>query len=227
MIEVELKFEFPAEARTLLHAKLDALPHVRCVRQIDNSDVYYDTASFDCLRQAVFIRIRNRKHLEVKFHEHADPTHNHCIERVFPLKADALVIEEMDVLCSRFIPDWRGAAGSVEEAIRVNGLKEFVHIENQRTQYAYENLTVCVDHVEGLGDFLEIETACEERTEIRRALARLQSFVSSLAFPSLQPVWSGYVEMWLRLHHPQAYQLRKYWEKDRTEQYFEESDALV
>src|SRR5579872_7579470 len=77
MIEVELKFEFPSIARTLLMEKIEALPSVRRLGQINNSDIYYDTANFDCLRQAVFIRIRNRARLEVKFHDYADPAHTH------------------------------------------------------------------------------------------------------------------------------------------------------
>jgi len=163
----------------------------------------------------------------VKFHEYADPAHRHCTERVFPLPSDPLLMKEMNALCSRFIPGWYAAA-TIEEAIQINSLMEFVHIENRRTQYAYEDLTLCIDHVEGLGDFLEIETSCEERADIRRALARLQSFVSDLAFPALQPVWSGYVELWLRLHLPQVYPLRKYQRQDYPEQYYalEGSDIL-
>ncbi|HLQ29463.1 MAG TPA: hypothetical protein VK140_09530 [Ktedonobacteraceae bacterium] len=40
MIEVELKFEIPSESRTVLQAKLDALPFVRGIGHIDNSDTY-------------------------------------------------------------------------------------------------------------------------------------------------------------------------------------------
>jgi adenylate cyclase class IV len=78
VIEVELKFGFPADARMLLQTKLDAML-AQPLGQADNVDTYYDTASFDCLQQAVFVRIRNHKHLEIKYHEHADPAHMHTV----------------------------------------------------------------------------------------------------------------------------------------------------
>jgi len=211
MIEVELKFEIPSDARTLLETKLDAIL-AQPLGQVDNVDTYYDTAGFDCFQQAVFVRIRNHKHLEIKYHEYADPAHMHATERVFPLESGPFLVKEMNNQCSHFIPRWQEAS-TIEEAICINGLTEFVRIEKQRTQYAYENLTLCVDSVEGLGDFFEVETHCEEETKIGQAIAKLQDFVTSLAFPALRPVEVGYVELWLRSHLPQVYRLGKYQEE--------------
>jgi len=211
MIEVELKFEIPSDARVLLETKLDAML-AQPLGQVDNVDTYYDTAGFDCFQQAVFVRIRNHKHLEIKYHEHADPAHMHATERVFPLESGPLLMKEMNNQCSHFIPRWQ-EAGTIEEAICINGLTEFVRIEKQRTQYAYENLILCVDSVEGLGDFFEVETHCEEEIKIGQAIAKLQDFVASLAFSALRPVEVGYVELWLRSHLPQVYRLGKYQEE--------------
>lgn len=208
MIEVELKFGIPSTSRALLEEKIGSLSSVRLLGQIDNSDIYYDTANFDCLRQAVFIRIRNRARLELKFHDYADPAHTHSTERSFRLPSEPPQMKEMNMLCSRFVPGWR-EVDSVEEAICLNGLLEFAHIANRRTQFVHENLLLCLDDVEGLGDFFEIETVCEEESDIERALARLHSFVADLDFPNLQPVKTGYVEQWLRLHRSPVYQLRK------------------
>jgi adenylate cyclase class IV len=205
MIEVELKFEIPARARTLLQARLAALPSVRCLEYLSHVDRYYDTEHFECLQQEVFLRIRNNRRLEIKFHESADPAHTHCTERLFPLQAEPSFVLEMNALCARFLPQWREAE-TIEEAIRVNGLLEFAHLVTLRTRYACEDLILCLDDVEGLGDFFEIETACEEPTQVEHALARLHSFVCDLAFPSLQLVHTGYVELWLRCYHPHIYQ---------------------
>ncbi len=211
MIEVELKFEFPLGARTLLQTKLDTML-AQPLEQVDNVDMYYDTASFDCLQQAVFVRIRNHRHLEIKYHEHADPAHMHSTERVFPLKSEPLLVKEMNILCSHFISGWKEAS-TIEEAIRINGLTEFAHIEKRRTRYWYRDLILCIDSVEGLGNFLEVETYCEEGAKIGEAIAKLQDFVARLAFPVLRPVNVGYVELWLRLYLPQVYQLGKYQEE--------------
>jgi hypothetical protein len=89
----------------------------------------------------------------------------------------------------------------------INGLREFAHIKKRRTQYAYGDMILCVDSVEELGDFFEVETHCEEEAKIEQAIANLQDFVTSLAFPVLRPMEVGYVELWLRLHLPQVYLL--------------------
>jgi adenylate cyclase class IV len=61
--------------------------------------------------------------------------------------------------------------------------------------------------VEGLGDFLEVETHCEEDADTGEARERLQAFVSDL---QVQHINVGYVELWLARHNPAAYQAGRY-----------------
>ncbi|QBD78252.1 CYTH domain-containing protein [Ktedonosporobacter rubrisoli] len=216
MIEVELKFKLPLEAQAYLRSKLLALPSCQKSEATDIDDIYYDTPDFACLQQAVFIRIRNHAHLEIKYHEQDDPAHAHCTEQVFPLPADPTQLKAMGELCTRFLPTWR-EAGSVEEILKSNGLRAFIHLKNQRTRYRYKHLVVCTDRVEGLGDFLEVETHCQVESEVEAARASLQDFIAELSLPSLHAVRVGYVELWLRQHLPHVYQLGKY----RVEDYLE------
>lgn len=208
MIEVELKFEIPPEFRPLLQATLDDLPGAHLLGQISNSDSYLDTADLDCLKQAVFIRIRNHDQLELKFHDSADPAHTHSTEREFLIEPGPSLMHEFNSLCSRFISGWYDAR-TVEEAIHLNSLIEYAHIEKRRTQYSLDTITLSIDDVEGLGNYLEIETSCEEGAEIEQSLERLHAFVSDLAFPTLQPVRTGYVEQWLHLYRPQLFSLKQ------------------
>jgi adenylate cyclase class IV len=209
MIEIELKFELLPGSWTQLQTQLGAIPLVRLVGRVNDVDIYYDTASFDCFRQAVFLRFRNHARLEIKFHEDDDPDHMRSTERAFPLESGPQLVQEMNALCARFIPNWQ-AVSTVEEAIRANGLVELARIKKQRTQYTYKDLILCIDRVEELGDFFELETHGQEGVETGQAIARLQDFVSKLALPDLQPVRIGYVEMWLRRHLPQLYHQGKY-----------------
>jgi adenylate cyclase, class 2 len=215
MIEVELKFEILTNADNtnnssrLLQEKLQSMPFVHYLEQVVNDDVYYDTANFDCLQQAVFVRIRNHTHLEVKYHEHDDPAHMHSTERVFPLEPETLLVKEMNSLLGRFIPHWQEAE-TIAQAIDINNLTNFAHIQNRRVLYRCEDLTLCIDQVEGLGYFFEVETYCEKETEVEQSLAKLRDFVTTLSFPTLQIVEIGYVELWLRLHLPKVYRLGKY-----------------
>jgi adenylate cyclase class IV len=209
MIEVELKFELTSGSWSQLQAQLSAIPLVSLVGRVDDVDTYYDTASFDCFRQAVFLRLRNQTRLEIKFHEDDDPDHMRSTERVFPLESGPQLVKEMNALCAHFIPTWR-VVNSVAEAIRANNLVELARIRKQRTQYTYKDLILCLDRVEGLGDFFELETHGQEGTDNNQAIARLQSFAQMLTQADLRPVRIGYVEMWLRQHHPRLYHQGKY-----------------
>jgi adenylate cyclase class IV len=206
MIEVELKFEIPSAAWPQLEQRV---AEMQFVCQVRNSDVYYDTADFRLLSQAIFVRVRNQARLECKFNERAAPAHTHCTEHTFSLSPGPEHVSQMNALFSRFLPGWQDAK-TVHEAIAQNGLREMAHIENLRTQYAREDLIVCVDRVEGLGDFLEIEIQCREERETQQALVRLERMAAGIA---LKPVRVGYVERWLQKHHPQVYQRGKYHEE--------------
>jgi adenylate cyclase class 2 len=205
MIEVELKFELLPTSWPQLEERLTTM---QLTRRMKNSDTYYDTAGFDLLRQAVFVRVRNHMHLEFKFNEQAAPAHIQSTEHVFSLMPEPRQAEEMNALFSRFLPRWR-SADTVKEALQQNGLIELALIENRRVQYRYDDLVICVDQVEGLGDFVEIETQCEEGSDTHQAVAQVQRFAAGFA---ARQVRVGYVELWLQKHHPRAYQRGKYHE---------------
>lgn len=206
MIEVELKFAITYDARSRLEASLGTIGDAY---RLHNSDVYYDTPSFDLFSQAVFVRIRNRQRLEFKFNEQAAPEHLFCTERVFPLSARRKQLAEMNRLFAGFLPQWQ-TASTIGEALQKNDLIELARIENSRAEYRYENLVVCVDHVWGLGDFLEIETQCEVESETPGALEQVRAFAAGL---EARQVHIGYVELWLQKYLPRAYRQGKYQEE--------------
>jgi adenylate cyclase class IV len=215
MIEVELKFELAPGCFEQLQARFAAMPAVQRVGQVDSTDIYYDTAHYDCLQRAIFIRIRNQRRVEIKFHEEADPNHTHSTERVFPLRAKPEQMQEFNILCAHLLPLWHSAE-TIEQALQLNGLEAFVPIEKQRMVYTCQDMTLCLDCVGGLGNFLEIEVLCEDHEEHARAaeieivMAHLQQFIAELRLPAQEPVPVGYVELWLRQHRPEVYRLGKY-----------------
>ncbi len=112
----------------------------------------------------------------------------------------------MNALFTRFLPHW-SASSNFSEAITKNNLAELAHINNTREVYVDGAVHLNIDHVEGLGDFLEVEMQCEEDGDTSEALALLHKFIADL---DVQHIKVGYVELWLRIHNPQAYQLGKY-----------------
>jgi adenylate cyclase class IV len=203
MIEVELKVALPQETREKLQEKLQSMEFLGIVH---NSDIYYDTAEFDFLRQATFIRVRNDNLLQIKFNESVEKVHGQVTERAFPLLPGLEQAAAMNSLLGRFLPVW-DAASSFEEARLKNRLIELAHIENKREAYSSNSIYVSVDHLESLGDFLEIEANYEEGSDTSSTIDTLLSFTAGL---NLQRIKTGYVELWLRIQNPQAYLLGKY-----------------
>lgn len=203
MIEIELKCELSPELLDRVHEKTRSMAFNGTVR---NRDIYYDTPAWDLLRRGVFVRIRNHQRVEFKFNEGLTPEHGQVHERVFPLATYPAQTEKMHTLFASFLPTWKPAA-SVAEAIQQNGLVELVTIDNTRESFVSKDFALSIDHVEGLGNFLEIETHCEEGADIEQAQARLQAFVSDL---HVRHIKVGYVELWLYKHNPAAYDAGKY-----------------
>jgi adenylate cyclase, class 2 len=226
MIEVELKFELTSQVEGQLQQILESVPAMRYFKQIDQVDSYYDTEAFDCLQQSVFVRIRDQSSLEIKYHEDFDPLHTHSTEQAFPLPIKSLFLEEMNGLFVRFIPAWKKAE-NLDDAFVRNGLVEFVSIEKQRRQYTYEDIVFCLDTIQGLGKFLELETSCREEQDVAFAEARLRSVLTQFGLPSLSTVNVGYVELWLRQHREDVYFLGKYLLEDDAEQKLSENSNSV
>jgi adenylate cyclase class IV len=203
VIETELKCRLTPDVRGKLEGYLETLQRRG---NVHNLDVYYDTVSWDLLRRAVFVRIRNQARLEFKFNEQAEQRHVHCTERVFPLAASGTAIEQMNGLFASFLPTW-SAAADVTTAMASNHLIELARIDNRREIYTDGLLEVSIDAVEGLGDFLEMEICCSEDREVERALATLQKLAHDL---QAQHIPVGYVELWLHEHNPPAYQVGRY-----------------
>jgi adenylate cyclase class IV len=204
LIEVELKCELFPEALRKLRDKLQFMTFHGVVQSLDR---YYDTIKFDLLQQAVFVRVRNNSQLQFKYNEGHDLAHVQSVECAFPLvPATIQQVEEMNALFTRFLPEWH-TESDFETASIANRLVEIAQIKNRREVYTNDDMQVSVDYVEGLGDFLEVELQYEEGADTGKALAKLHTFISEFG---VQPVSIGYVEMWLRVHNPQAYQLGRY-----------------
>lgn len=206
MIEVEMKLELTPHTLEHLQHQFDSSPSLQFLHQVEQIDSYYDTQDYTCLQQAIFLRVRNRTSLEIKYHDVADPLHTQCIERVFPLHPEPHDLQALNELGARFIAGWRDAA-AVEDAFMLNALAEFVRIEKQRRHYQYEDVLLCIDTIPGLGHFLELEISCKEDQEVARAYERLQEVLTHFALSSLNVIHLGYVELWLYRYSPHVYQL--------------------
>jgi len=203
LIEIELKCELSPQ---LLKKVRQKTQRMEFRGTIYNHDIYYDTPTWDLLRRAVFVRVRNKQKIEFKFNEDASQEHKLSVERIFPLQPSSNDLDRLNSLFAHFLPKWIPAT-SFEEALTKNHLIQLVSINNTREAYANEYIDLSIDHVKGLGDFLEVETQCEEGDDTKHAESQLQAFVADF---HIQHIKVGYVELWLYKHNPEAYQVGRY-----------------
>jgi adenylate cyclase class IV len=203
LIEIELKCELSPQLLEKVRQKIQGMEFRGTVY---NHDIYYDTPTWDLLRRAVFVRVRNNQKIEFKFNEDASQEHSLAVERVFPLQTSPTDLAKLNSLFTYFLPTWVPVT-SFEEAITKNYLMQLASINNTREAYANEHIDLSIDHVKGLGDFLEVETQCEEDADTIQAQALLQAFVADL---QVEHIKVGYVELWLYKHNLEAYEAGRY-----------------
>ncbi len=59
------------------------------------------------------------------------------------------------------------------------GFRKVAEIKKRRTVYTYENFTIVLDDVEGLGKFVEIETATDSRELVDKCVSEILSFAEN------------------------------------------------
>lgn len=76
------------------------------------------------------------------------------------------------------------------------GYREVMTVRKQRAYYHRENITVCLDEVEGLGRFIELEQVEEDGTAKKEAVIdRLLDLLSSFGVPQSNLLRESYLEL--------------------------------
>ena len=68
----------------------------------------------------------------------------------------------------------------VSEMLTLLGYKKFVAINKKRTKSKYNKFSLCIDEVEDLGNFLEVELLVEKEEEKSTALEQIHKFLSAI-----------------------------------------------
>jgi|AMFO01.1.fsa_nt_gi adenylyl cyclase CyaB, putative len=110
------------------------------------------------------------------------------------LRGEAKVREEIEV-----------EIGSDKQAMQLFerlGFKEVATVRKTRRRFLLAGASVCLDEVEGLGHFLELELCCEQE-RIGEARRRLGELASGLGLDPAEAVSQSYLEL-LLARRPQA-----------------------
>lgn len=79
----------------------------------------------------------------------------------------------------------------MENILKDIGFYEIVQVKKKRKKCKYQDLEICVDNVEGLGDFIEVEKLCEEGDSLQ-VQEELFRFLESLGVRREDRIMIGY-----------------------------------
>ncbi len=195
--EVEFKFE-----ATDIQKVEQYLKDAEFLKKSHGEDIYFDNAEAKLFKEGVFIRVRDNSRIDFKFNKNkVDLSHTGCTETSFKLPLEQDKIGSFNALLSSL------NLKAVEEMtfenfLENNNLKEFVPIKKLRSAFAKDGLRFCLDCVEGLGYYLEVDKTTEDETEIPKIKQQMEQLRTNF---DLKLVSTGYVELYLRKHNFDLY----------------------
>ena len=92
--------------------------------------------------------------------------------------------------------DLRGDFDEWDELLKMLGYQPLMPVTKVRHSFGYFGATVCVDDVEGLGNYVEIEVVAEEGDDASAAaMSRINDTLISLGLENIRPETRGYLDM--------------------------------
>lgn len=82
---------------------------------------------------------------------------------------------------------------AAETMLEAMGLEKIIEVRKNRIEYKLDNLTICLDDIDGLGYFIEIES--QDDDDINKD--KLKKFMKKLNIKENQIIHKGYVTMLL------------------------------
>jgi len=208
MIELELKYQ--------LTAVPEAIKLLKIKREMQQSDIYLDTAEYTLLQCGNFLRLRDKKKLDFKV-DLDDASHLYCKETSFNTEEIPQKITEVNKVLQAIGLPLSPAVVSIDDFITRNNFKTLANISKTRVDYIFDkNITISVDNVNNLGLFLEAEIMIEADTinshdaqNIKNELMEKLS-IASIIEKDAKAVNVGYVELYLLKNNPAVYELGKF-----------------
>ncbi len=163
MIEVEVKLPIFRRSITERALKEAGFAPGDLVRE---SDVYYTSDFHDFMAQDEALRIRECDNLT--------QISNKCILTYKGPKLDQVSMTRKEL---------ETRVDSMEDCnaiLLALGYKALFPVNKLRQYYHKENITACLDQVEGLGSFLELEILVENESERENALKKIEIILNDL-----------------------------------------------
>lgn len=199
MIEIELKLE------------VENFPNFKdyqCVKEKHIVDVYYDTSDYKLISTGNFLRNRNNSKVDFKLNL-GDLTHTFCNETSFNYQGFKANKSLSKIFKNLGIPYYDNF-NNFDEFLIVNNLSKLAVIDKNRKEYKIDDLIVSLDDARDIGKFIEIEMDLPDGTEFDKSKITsymIDKLTSKNLLGSYKKVNIGYVELYLKRHNIEAYNL--------------------
>lgn len=200
-IEIEMRYE------VLDENQVDSFVKNLSFRKTKNvCDVYWDTESGDLVKKGIYIRVRDKNKLDIKFNRACLDNSNleiqaYCEEHSFKLPLTSDDLERLNKV-SASISLNTISKNSLELFKTTNNLVELCRVDKTRTSYSLDNFSIEVDSVKGLGAFLEIELMTKDTSRLKEVESQMKQLLMPL---SLKRILTGYPNLMLRKQNFKLY----------------------
>ena len=161
MIEVEKKFSLSQEQLERIEKTAEF------VKEVENTDVYYDTSDYKLTSQDIWLRIRNGKP-EVKI----PPKNKPGLVNVYD------EVDNPDEIIKKL--NLKHLSDGFIENLEKNGFKILLNIKTHRRKFKLRDFTVDIDEVDYGYKLCEIEKLVENESEVEKAIQEILDFARSL-----------------------------------------------
>lgn len=181
MLEVEVKASLKGVSVLRLRAAVESA-WGPCRKALRETDVYFNGGGRDFRKSDEALRLRSC----------ADAVTGQPIETVLTYKGP-----KQDAVSSTRT-EYETSVGSGETAgklLAALGYREAFTVDKLRREYALDGVTLCLDTVAGLGEFLELELLAPDESRREPAVERLLRLLDQLGVPRENLTRKSYLEL--------------------------------
>ena len=181
MIEVEIKAKI-ADAQAAEKSLL-ALGFTEA-RTVSEQDVYFNGNDRDFRKTDEALRIRACKDLE------ADTENNTLTYKGPKLGSESQTRKELEISFED--------PAKMKAILSALGYPPVLEVRKLRRMYHLGEITACIDQVDSLGDYLELEKLVDDKKDYPAAVGELYEWLSKLGIPKDSLTQYSYLELLLK-----------------------------
>ncbi len=181
MIEVEVKL--PLYRRSLTEKALIGLGF-KAGDLIRESDIYFNSDFHDFIQSDEALRVRTSENLSKR------------TSRIY-LTYKGRKVDNISMTREELETELADGDTAVR-ILKALGYQSMFHVNKLRQLYHGDNLTACVDQVEDLGSFLELEVIVKDESQREEALDRIEQILKGIGSDMTETTRISYLGMLMR-----------------------------